>query len=439
MTDTIAAEQGVIGTILNDNSLWPDASTKIEDEDFVRNDHKAIWDAMRKTIERFEVVDCITISEELNDYEFTARKSLMAYLWELQRNASPAAINAYIDIIQAEAQRRRLEQLFREQAQRLERREPVSEVLSDVSTDIDRIIDRGIGESKNFDVIMEESLKIAEEAASLKEQGRLPGVPTSIREIDDATGGIRPAKLWVMAARPSVGKTAFVNQLMLNASAKGHAVGMCSLEMSEQEIGSRSYAHLYGVNGTMLQHGERSALRDLSQKLIYNPLSERSLYYDCDTYDLNGIVARIGQWRRQYNITLAIVDHIGLIENSIGNNRNESIGHITRSLKKLSKKLNIGIIGVSQLNRSNEREERTPKLSDLRDSGNIEQDIDAALFLHRNGEPEGDTQPISFGLLKNRSGRTGWLRRYEYEFVGANQTFQEKPASAFNQEYDSSY
>jgi len=150
------------------------------------------------------------------------------------------------------------------------------------------------------------------------------------------------------------------------------------------------------------------------------------IHLDTDTYTLGGIVARLAEWKNQHGIKLGIVDHLGLIEGGDSKSRNDWLGQVSRRLKKAAKQLNMPILAISQLNRQVEQTKRRPVLADLRDSGNIEQDADACIFLHveANTEDGANGSPIEIGLLKNRMGRKGWLSE-RFAFDGRSQQLRE--------------
>ena len=206
-----------------------------------------------------------------------------------------------------------------------------------------------------------------------------------------------------------MGKTAFVQQTILHAASKGYPVGVCSLEMNAGELGIRSYANQLQVNGTALGFGDKKTIDEYSDKLANHPMTKYKIWVDTDTYDLGSIVSRAHEWKHRHGIRMFVVDHIGLVEGSEGERRDQKVGDVTRALKKLSKKLAIPVVAVCQLNRAMEKEKRKPQLSDLRDSGNIEQDCDVALFLHSDEESQDGKLNMQIGALKTRYGRKGWL------------------------------
>ena len=185
-------------------------------------------------------------------------------------------------------------------------------------------------------------------------------------------------------------------------------------------------AYHAGANFTRLMRGRSDALDRMVSAWRNDQPGAWPLHLDVDTYGLAGIEARITSWKRRHGIRFAIVDHIGLVEVEGDKSPYDRVSLVSRRLKKLAKRLNIAIIAVAQLNRALEKERRKPTLADLRDSGNIEQDIDVGMFLHVDPDDmDAQPVPVQLGFLKNRTGRRGWQRE-ALMFDGASQTFREQ-------------
>lgn len=256
-----------------------------------------------------------------------------------------------------------------------------------------------------------------------RDAGQLPGMATGIQPIDDALGGLFGPKLVLLAARPATGKTAVLNLIALTLAKAGNPGYVASLEMSEDQIVIRGLASEAGLNVTGLAWGDREEMR--AAQLAVDRTIDIPLWMDFDTYSLAGIQAQAAMLKAQNKITWMCVDHIGLVETPRFPSRNDQVGFITRSLKQLAKRLQIPVIALSQLSRRCDEEKRRPNLSDLRDSGNIEQDADVVVFLHTPIERRTETvRPLEFGIAKNRQGRTGW--NADWEFNGACQRIQQK-------------
>ena len=276
-----------------------------------------------------------------------------------------------------------------------------------------------------FPEVLRAGMGDIEEARERRKAG-VTGLTFGLPELDHTIGGLRGPKLLILAARPSLGKTALALQMALNSANHGHAVGICSLEMSGADIAVRSMAHEYDVNNTSLARGDDEAVRAIAAKAKSRNIKDLPLFVDEDTYTPGGIVSRAIEWHRKHAIEALIVDHLQLVEVPGDRNRNDSLGDVTRALKLLAKRLNIPVILVCQLNRLVEREKRRPKLSDLRDSGNIEQDADIVMMLHGELEGTGHSgdRDVEIGFVKFRGGRVGWLGSRTI-FHGTTQRFRE--------------
>lgn len=411
------AERSVIGSLFIEPESFYRLGT-LQADDFYDSEHQIIFAIAGRIIESGEQLDLVDVAQD--------HKIGLGYLGDMVKNTPTSAnANIYAKIIIDYSQKRQLKEIFHNALINVETL-PLDEFLPDAQADIESVARHEIGDDNVYDDIINAALFHVER---LDSTDGVIGAPTGIDEIDQRTGGLYGQRLWCVAARPSIGKTALTLQWAIHSAEHGHKVGICSLEMDEEELALRGLAHKLHVNLSGLSHGDKETLRIAKSNMekINTDDMRQNIYLDTKTFSLSGIVSRITEWRRKHNISYVIVDHIGLIEVSNSENRNDQLGKVTRTLKKLTKKLNIPIVVVSQLNRSSEKENRKPKLSDLRDSGNIEQDIDIGLFLH-GMEKEFVGIEVEMGLLKNRKGAKGWIDE-KYNFDGATQTF--KPLMKF--------
>jgi replicative DNA helicase len=348
----------------------------------------------------------------------------LADLLEIANNTPGSAnVESYAKTVKRESNNRRRLSLLRQAISALEGGD--SSLAENLPVELDRL-----STSDNPSICAGDAIKLALdqiEAAQKRKRDGVVGLPTGIPWLNTRTGGFHGPKLIILAARPSLGKTALAMQMMQAAAKAGHPVGMMSLEMSAAELGTRILAHQYRVTGTALSAGsteeiaklERSIHADDDKRMMVNNLP---IFVDEDTYTLGGIKARAVEWHLKHKIEMLVVDHLQLVELPSGFSRNDGLGQITRELKIMAKRLQIPILVLCQFSRYLERENRKPKLSDLRDSGNIEQDADIVLALH--GDLEGKSRDLEIGLLKNRSGVVTWGG--EMIFDGPTQTFREK-------------
>lgn len=292
------------------------------------------------------------------------------------------------------------------------------EKVTSIEQAIERYRSTGEAKSINFSELLSQTVDFLERTFD----GDV-GIKTGLPSLDKQIGGLQKGRLIVVAARPACGKTALTLQMALHAAKNGHPVGICSLEMSAHELGVRAMAQSYLINVSHLFNAEGLAIERAAQSMSTHPLASWPVYFNVDQYSLADVVNQIRIWKKRDNIELAVVDHIGLVEHQESKSANERIGNITRTLKKLAKELDIPIIAVSQLNRDNTKTGRPPILSDLRDSGSVEQDANVCIFIHKD-ESALNEPMYGIGALKNREGPSGWLQQ-QIGFNGPNQIFFE--------------
>lgn len=417
----IAAEQAVLGGVLLDPASL--AHVNLAPADFGRAEHSRIFEAMIALDADGIAIDPVSVAERM-------QAPRVPYLLELVDNTPTAAnVDAWADAVRRASRRRQALSMLSEaqDAIRLSDR-PVADVIAELATTIDGLASDSPAAPMSMSEVLTVAMEAAETAQERRKQGGTIGAPSGLPTLDNRLGGLYGPRLVIPAARPGTGKTALMYQWARHAAMRGYRVGIVSLEMSDEESGLRTLAVATGLNAAALARGagdEYQRLQDAITADKVTPIRSLPIFWDFDAFNLGAIVARVTSWRRAERIDFAIVDHIGLIEADGYKSRVEQLGAISRTLKKLAKRLSIPIVAVSQLSRANERDKRVPQLSDLRDSGNLEQDADIVLMLHANGEPDarGVTE-IEIGLLKCRNGVRGWLP-CKFAFDGRAQTFRE--------------
>lgn len=418
MRDTIYAEQSVIGGCLLDNDAFWKVAGIVRADDFTVQLHREMFREITIASNKGDQFDAITLSET-TDLE-------LADLFTLANN-TPGTSNivTYARIVRDSATVRQAAKICAEALGKLN--EGDIDAITELAVNLE-----GLSRSEKPATTFFEALQLGfdqmEEAQKAQAEGGIIGAPTGIDPIDTRMRGLKGGKLIILAARPSLGKTALALQCAQSAAAAGFPTGILSLEMGSGEIGIRALAHQYQVNNTALGFGEESAVGQLTQRCEedndkLNRVRTLPIHIDEDTFDLNGILSRIAEWHRKHKIEFIVVDHLQLVELSGSKNRNDGLGEVTRSLKLLAKRLEIPIMLLCQLSRSVEKEKRAPKLSDLRDSGNIEQDADVVISLNGDLEPnKAGCRDVEIDFLKYRGGRVGWAGRSQ--FNGATQTFR---------------
>ena len=286
------------------------------------------------------------------------------------------------------------------------------------------------GQAAHLSDALEPAYRFADLAAEARRQNKTIGVPTGIAEVDAMTSGYAAGELVIVAARTSVGKTAFVNQSCMHAAASGCPGLIISLEEQYEGIGMRVIASSTAVKIGRIRHGYETS-DSLRAAVDRTDVAGLPIWICTSAHRLSKILAMIGAYRRKYRIQWAVVDHIGLVDIDTASpkvQRYEKVGHMTASCKRLAQSLGIPIVLVSQISRAGANER--PELIHLRESGNIEQDANTIIALHRKSAdaspgPSGQIPPasIEIGVLKARYGVTGWIAT-PYEFDGSHQTFR---------------
>lgn len=423
---SVEAEQATVGALLLDPEAWHRISGTVTEADFYRADHRRIFAAIAHHADAGNPFDVVTIAEWLDQRNQLDDAGGIAYLGSLAENTPSAAnITTYAAAVRERADRRQLAATLADLQNAINGPAPTDELLADAQSRLESVRRHSAGPAADWRSILMAGVESVEAAHARRSAGGTVGAPTGLPGIDRRTGGLSGPRLWVIAGRPSLGKSALALQAAIHAASHGFPCGIISLEMGADEIAQRAIAHRAGLNLTKLSHGYRDEY-DRAAELALDPrFAGLPLFVDDDSYSLGGIVLRITEWKRQHNISFAVVDHIGLVETERFATRNDQVGAISRALKKTAKRLDMPVIAVSQLNRRVESEKRRPLLADLRDSGSVEQDADIALFVHcEEPDEEQAIRPVEIGLLKNRGGVRGWLPQ-RFEFEGATQTFRE--------------
>jgi replicative DNA helicase len=426
----IEAEEAVIGSLLIDSNALLKALPILKPEDFYRERNSFCYQACLRLFQRDEAINQVTVTHDLNLQERLDAIGGAAYLSHLVSSVPTSLhIEHYARIVSRTATMRRL----------INAASQISVLGYDGTADEDNTLSqaedllfkvRSSQSSREFVSIRDVLDQFLENRSSITE----PSDPASTQimsgfdQLDDLLGGLQPSDLLILAARPSVGKSTLAVNIALNAAKEGNSVGIFSLEMSREQLGMRVLSGESGVDSHRLRRHLYSELEE--QKIIESvgALSELNIYID-DT-PLQGIMEMRSKARRLYlerKLDLLVVDYLQLIasENSRNPNRVQEISAISRALKGMARDLNIPVIAVSQLSRAVEmRPSHRPQLSDLRESGSIEQDADIVMFIYREDLytteaewyqrfPDGRPYPRNIAELiiaKHRNGPIGDLK-----------------------------
>ena len=422
----IEAEQAVIGSMLTDKEAVIAAIEVLKPEDFYREDNKAIYTAIISLYNRSEPIDIITIKDELTSNGNFENVGGLEYLASLpDKVPTTANVEKYIKIVEEKSTLRNLIKTANE----------LIALGYDPTQDVETIMDQA--EKRIFDVMQKRNQKgyssikdILVDTFTRLEQlynqkQHITGVPTGFADLDYKTSGFHNSDLVLIAARPAMGKSAFALNIATYAATKAKVpVAIFSLEMSKEQMANRILCSEAMVDSNKVRTGKIEDDDWGKLAAASGELSEAGIYID-DTPGISimEIRAKCRKLKLEKNIGLVVIDYLQLVQGSgkRGGSREQEISEISRSLKILAKEINVPVIALSQLSRAPEqRPDHRPMLSDLRESGAIEQDADIVIFLYRDDyyNEESEKKNIAEVIIsKHRGGSTGtvellWLGNY---------------------------
>jgi len=429
---SIEAEQSVVGGLLIDNSAWDTVADVVSEGDYYRQDHRLIFRALSHLANSGSPLDIITVSEWLEKHEELDRIGGIAYLSTLAQNTpSVANIKAYAEIVR---ERSILRQLIRvsgeigDSAFNTQGRSS-SEVLDLAEQMVFHISESNARGRQGFQSITSLLPSVVERIDQLYAAGGdITGLSTGFKELDRMTSGLQPADLVIVAGRPSMGKTSFAMNIAENiAISGGKAVAIFSMEMPAEQLVLRILSSLGRVDQSKVRSGKLDDDDWPRLTSTMNLLNEAKLFID-DTPALTPteLRSRARRLKREHDLGVIVIDYLQLMQVAgTRENRTNEISEISRSLKALAKELNIPVIALSQLNRSLEqRPNKRPVMSDLRESGAIEQDADVIAFIYRDevyNEETADKGVAEIIIAKQRNGPIGSLR---LTFIGQYTRFE---------------
>lgn len=415
------AEMSLLGAVLIDEETLADISEHVKGHDFYDKRHGLIYDAMMRLYEKHKPVDLLTLTEELkkkNDIETIGGS---AYLTELTNYVPTAAhAEAYAELVSQKAIRRRLIKASGDISELgFDEETSTEELLEQAEAQLFAVSDQSLKQDLvSIESILTESFDRMEELH--RNKGALRGVRTGYRDLDNMTAGLQRSDLIILAARPAMGKTTLVTNLAYNvATIAKQPVLFFSLEMSKEQLVDRMLADASGVDAWNIRTGNLSD--DDFSKLsdAMGEMAEAPIFID-DTPGVSTLEMRTKARRAAHEqpLGLIIIDYLQLMQGSgrSDGNRVQEVSEISRGLKLIARELNVPVIALSQLSRSVEtRSPQIPQLSDLRESGSIEQDADIVMFIYREAyyNPETDRENITDLIIaKHRNGPTGKVELY---------------------------
>lgn len=423
LPQNVDAEASLLGAILIDTDAIIKIADRITPNDFFDPKHARIYEALRTLYEKRSAIDVLTLADQLQGTGFLEMVGGAAYLSELTNFVPTAShVEQYADIVAEKALRRRLiatsddmTQLGRDESKNLK------ELIEEAETRLFEVSKQHVKQSVvSIETVLAESFERLDDLH--KDSNKLRGIPTSYRDLDNMLAGLQPSDLFILAARPSMGKTAFVLNLAHKIATEAkESVLIFSLEMSKEQLVDRLLSMESGVDAWALRTGKLTDNDFEKLGEAMGALSEAKIYID-DTPGITVSDLRTKARREAHTqkLGLIIVDYLQLMSGGSrfggDGNRVQEISEISRGLKGVARELNVPVIALSQLSRSVEsRHPQIPQLSDLRESGSIEQDADVVAFLYREDyyNPETDRKNIMDVLIKkHRNGPVGGVELY---------------------------
>ena len=425
LPQSIEAEQSVIGSMIIDKSAIARVLEGLEEEDFYRDGHKIIYKTILEMFRNDIAIDLLTLLEYLKSTDMLERAGGVTYITELSSSVPTTAnLSAYIKIVSDKSTLRKL----------IKASTAIIEESYNNQSQVENVVD--VAEKKIFNIAEKRTTKDFEPLSDVLERGfaqierlfnnkdELTGVGSGFTDLDSKTSGFQSGDMILIAARPSMGKTTFALNIAEHAALREHkSVVIFSLEMSKEQLAYKLLCSEANVDMLKLRTGTLEDKDWENIAMAAGPLSKAKVYID-DTAGVTVMEMR-SKCRRlkiEYGIDLIVIDYLQLMSGGAGSdNRQQEVSEISRSIKALAKEMECPVIALAQLSRAPEqRADHRPMLSDLRESGSIEQDADIVMFLYRDEYYNKETEDKNIGeciIAKQRNGPVGtarlaWLGQY---------------------------
>jgi len=432
---SIEAEQSILGGLLLDNSKWDVVGDKVIEDDFYRQDHRQIYRVIARLANEGRPVDVVTVAEELERINELENSGGMAYLGELvEKTPSATNVRAYAEIVHERAVLRRLiavsgeisDSAFNTQGR------STTDLLDEAERKVFQISESRSGQEggpQSVNPVLTKTLERIDELFNSTDS--ITGVTTGFKDLDEMTSGLQPSDLVIVAARPSMGKTAFAMNLVESVLIKGEKpVLVFSMEMPADSILMRMISSLGQINQTRVRSGKLEEDDWPRLTSAVSMLKDRPLYID-DTAglsptELRSRARRVAREIKQ-DFGMIMIDYLQLMQvPGMNEGRTAEISEISRSLKALAKELNCPVVALSQLNRGLEqRTDKRPMNSDLRESGAIEQDADVIMFIYRDEYYNEDSQDKGIAEIIIGKQRNGPVGKIKLSFQGQYTKFND--------------
>ncbi len=412
----IEAEISVLGSMLLDNEAINLVTELLRTDNFYKTSHQYIFDTIVNLYSKNNAVDLVILKDELKKQSLLEKVGGAEYLLELEESVPLASnVEYYAKIVREKTIKRDL----------ITATAKIQQEAYNDSLESDELLD--IAEKEIFDITQRKFSSPTTKLFNIlhdtfdhisnlhDREGRLTGVSTGYYDLDDITSGLQNSELIIIAARPSMGKSSLVLNIAEHAGTKEKKPTLIfSMEMSAQQVAQNILCSTAKIDAHLLRTGKLDDNQFSNLSLAMGDLSESEIFID-DTPGLGllELRAKARRLKLQHNIQMIIVDYLQLMEGRKAENRQQEISGISRGLKALARELEVPVIAVSQLNRSVEtRDGHTPRMSDLRESGSIEQDADVVILLHREDYYDPTKRPgeVDLNIAKQRNGPTGKVK-----------------------------
>ena len=427
LPQSIEAEQSVIGSMIIDKSAIAQVAEKLTEDDFYRDGHKIIYKSIFEMFKNDMAVDLVTLLEYLKSTDQLEKAGGVTYITEVSSSVPTTAnLSSYIKIVEEKSILRRL----------IKASTAIIEDSYNKQGEVEGVLD--LAEKKIFDIAEKRSTSDFEALSDVLERGfleierlfnnkgQITGVPSGFTDLDAKTSGFQKGDMVLIAARPSMGKTTFALNIAENAALReGKSVVLFSLEMTKEQLAYKLLCSEANVDMLKLRTGNLDDKDWENIARATGPLSKAKIYID-DTAGVTVMEMRskCRRLKMEYGIDLILIDYLQLMSGSSSENRQQEVSEISRSIKALAKEMECPVIALSQLSRAPEqRADHRPMLSDLRESGSIEQDADLVMFLYRDEYYNKETEDKNMAeciVAKHRNGPVGTVKM---AFLGALSKF----------------
>ena len=410
---SVESEESVLGAMLMSTDAVNEVMDKLDADDFYVPAHRSIFGAVKLLFNTNQAIDAITVSEELRRQGELEKVGGVAYVTRLL-DIVPSASNVdyYANIVEETSQRRHLIRAgstITDLAMKLD--DEIAEVLDRSEQTVLNVAGRKVGDG--MQQIGPLFFSTLEELEALEGRGdEVTGLSTGFRDLDKKLTGLHPANLVIIAARPAMGKSALALNIATNVAMEGNPVAVFTLEMSREEVASRMLCATARIDSMKVRTGQIGdnawpRLTDAAGRLYDAPV----FVDDSPMVTVTDIRAKCRRLKRKHGLSLVVVDYLQLMQGSNRENRQQEIAEISRNLKNLARELEVPVMALSQLNRNLEsREDKRPRLGDLRESGSLEQDADIVMFIYRDEYYNEQTDKRGIAevvVAKHRAGSTG--------------------------------